>query len=456
MVFQPREYLPQPMTSQTLSSASSIPITGPITGNENSPESQASERLCVDVAIVGGGIVGLTLAAALRHSDLTVAVVEAQTPQQAAARQRAYAFSPTSADIFCGLGLWDAVAERIVHFSQVRLSDGDYSEVVSFRPSDLGDAAVYYSAQHCVLMDALQEAVQSSPQIHYLSPARLHSVTRPDSSSDQHSVELQVQTPVGSLIVQAPLLVAADGMRSQLRQQAQIETFGWQYWQSCITTVVEPEFDHGRIAYERFWPSGPFAILPLPGKRCQIVWTAPRSEAEALMALPPEEFIVRLQQRYGNQMGRIKILSQPLMFPVQLMQSERYVQPNLVLIGDAAHACHPVGGQGLNMGIRDAAALAEVLLAARRRGEALGAPQVLRRYERWRRTENWLILSFTDLLNRCFSNRILPLVGLRRLGIIVLQRVLPLRRLALRLMTGRLGRVPQIARVKQSNRDDNT
>jgi 2-octaprenyl-6-methoxyphenol hydroxylase len=228
---------------------------------------------------------------------------------------------------------------------------------------------------------------------------------------------------------------------------------GWRYRQSCVTTVLEPEHSHQNIAYERFWPSGPFAILPLPGQRCQVVWTAPHAEAEAILRLPEAEFMAELEQRYGSQMGQLKRLSAPAMFPVQLMQSDRYVQHRLALVGDAAHSCHPVGGQGLNMGIRDAAALAEVLTAAYQRRQDLGDITVLRRYERWRRVENWVILSFTDLLTRTFSNQVLPVVAARRAGLWTLSRVPLLKRLALRLMTGRLGRVPQLARLGQHQLD---
>ncbi len=211
--------------------------------------------------------------------------------------------------------------------------------------------------------------------------------------------------------------------------------------------MLEPEADHQNTAYERFWPSGPFAILPLPGQRCQIVWTAPHDQAKAMVDLPEAEFMAELERRYGRQMGRLKRLTTPAMFPVQLMQCNRYVQHRLALVGDAAHSCHPVGGQGLNMGIRDAAALAEVLSDAYGRGLDLGTVNVLRRYERWRRWENWVILSFTDLLTRSFSNHIWPLVILRRLGIEGLNAIPPLKRLALRLMTGRLGKVPRLAQV---------
>ncbi|MBD2426510.1 FAD-dependent hydroxylase [Phormidium sp. FACHB-1136] len=396
--------------------------------------------LSVDIAIVGGGLVGLTLAAALRPSGLRVAVIEAQTPEGAASRQRAYAFSPTSADIMKGLGLWPQVGPKICHFQQVRLSDGDHPEVVKFSPQDLGDESVFYGAEHGVLMEALQGAVQAAANIHYLSESTL-------TVTERHGERVvgTLTTPEGTRTLDAALVVAADGKQSPLRRQANIDAFGWQYWQSCITTVLEPEGDHQSTAYERFWPSGPFAILPLPGGRCQVVWTSPHEEAQAILNLPEAEFMAELERRYGSQMGKLKRLTPPALFPVQLMQCDRYIQPRLALVGDAAHSCHPVGGQGLNMGLRDAAALAEVLTAAHHKGQDLGAVTVLRRYERWRRWENWVILSFTDTLTRSFSNQIAPIVALRRTGLWVLTHVSPLRHLALRLMTGRLGRVPKLA-----------
>ncbi|NER81130.1 MAG: FAD-dependent hydroxylase [Leptolyngbya sp. SIO1D8] len=401
------------------------------------PSSQPTRHY--DLIIVGGGIVGLTLASALRSSGLILAVVEAQTPAQAASRERAYAFSLASQEIFKQLGLWSIVSPQITHFDRVCLSDADYPVKVNFRPTHLGTEAVCYAAEHRVLMEALQASLVDCPTIDYLAPATLEAVQH-----TPNQVQCEITQHDQRWYCTADLMVAADGARSRLRQQADIPTFGWQYWQACITTVLAPEKSHQNTAYERFWPSGPFAILPLPGDRCQIVWTAPQADAEALLQLPPDQFMAELKGRYGDQMGDLKILSKPLMFPVRLMQSRQYVQPRLALVGDAAHCCHPVGGQGLNMGIRDAAALAETLTAANRRGEAIGDLQVLKRYERWRQRENWFILSMTDFLNRTFSNHWLPLVWLRRLGIHLLESVSPLKWLALTIMTGRFGRHPQI------------
>ncbi len=406
------------------------------------PSPQADQNPSVrhyDLVIVGGGIVGLTLASALRHSGLAIAIVETQTPAQSASRPRAYAFSPVSREIFQQLGLWGQVGPGVTHFQQVRLTDGDWPLGIDFRPQDLGDEPVYYAAEHQVLMAALQTSLQGVSSLDYLAPARLQQVRYGETQ-----VYCDIEQGEQTWTCTTDLLVAADGGRSPLRHQAEIGTLGWQYWQSCITTVVAPQYPHQNIAYEKFWPSGPFAILPLPNGHCQIVWTAPNAEAQALMALPRAEFIQALELRYGDQMGHLEMLKEPLLFPVRLMQSRQYVKPRLALIGDAAHSCHPVGGQGLNMGIRDAAALAEVLLRAQDEKKDLGDWAVLRRYQRWRRWENGVVLSMTDILNRCFSNHWWPLVVVRRLGILMLQRLTPLRWLALQLMTGRFGRRPSL------------
>ena len=422
-----------------------------------------------DVVIVGGGIVGLVCACALKDSGLRVAVIEAQTAEAAAGRQRAYAFSPVSAKILQGLGLWDIVGPQLTHFKRVKLSDGGYRKAITFRPQDGRTDAVYYSAEHTVLMRALQAMVQAAPAIDYWcessvleahrnkqtrnkparnKPARNKQTRNEQTEEELTREELIVERAGDSqrYLLTTQLIVGADGARSLVREMAGIKTVGWKYWQSCVTAVVEPEDSHGDTAYEKFWPSGPFAILPLPENRCQIVWTEPHEAAQAIVNLPKETFLSELKTRYGDQMGDLKLMSQPRLFPVQLMQSKEYVRPGIALIGDAAHACHPVGGQGLNMGIRDATALAEVLQQAARRGEPLGSLRTLKRYQQWRRTENWFTLSLTDFLNRAFSNRFLPLLVARRAGIVVLDSVVPLKRLILQFMTGFFGRLPEKAK----------
>lgn len=395
-----------------------------------------------DVVIVGGGIVGLTLACALKNSELRIAVVEAQPTAIATSKGQAYAISLLSSRIFQGMGVWESIRPGIAAFQQIQLSDADYPRVVRFLPQDLNTPELGYVAEHGVLLNALQHfRQQHCPEVDWLCPAEVRHV-----SYSTHHAEVTLKRGQQEQVLQTQLIVAADGARSPLRQQAGIRTHGWQYWQSCIVCTVRPEHPHPKVAYERFWPSGPFAILPLPDNRCRIVWTAPHAEAKALMELAEKPFLQELQQRYGDHMGALQLEGGRFLFPVRLMHSDRYTLPRLALIGDAAHCCHPVGGQGLNLGIRDAAALAQVLQKAHQRQEDLGDWAVLRRYEQWRKWETLMILGMTDFLDRCFSNTWLPLVLLRRLGLWLLRYLLPFRVLALRLMTGLTGRSPELAR----------
>ena len=405
-----------------------------------SPLNTTSQAFDYDLAIVGGGIVGLTLACALKDSGLSVVLIEAKPYSVAAAKGQAYAVHLLSRRIFEGIGVWDKILPQIATFRQVRLSDADYPGVVEFQPADLGTEALGYVAEHGALLVPLQEFLHKCPNVSYLCPAEVVK-----TQYEPTGVEISLLVGSETRTIRTRLLVAADGARSRIRTAAGINTRGWQYWQSCIVAFVKPEKPHNDTAYERFWPSGPFAILPLPSNRCRIVWTAPHEEAKALVALDDEQFLAELRIRYGDQMGRLELDGDRFVFSVQLMQSDRYVLPRLALVGDAAHCCHPVGGQGLNMGIRDAAALAQVLQIAYNQGEDIGNLLVLKRYERWRKQENLTILGFTDLLDRMFSNNWLPVVVIRRLGLLMLQRVRPVKKYALQLMTGLRGRAPELA-----------
>ena len=393
-----------------------------------------------DLAIVGGGIVGATLACALKNSGLSVVLIEAQPQSVEAVRPQAYNLSILSGRIFQGIEVWDKILPQITAYQHIRLSDADHAGIVQFYPTDLGTDALGYVGEHRVLLTSLYEFLADCSNVSWLCPAEVVGVEYQDSG-----VEIKVKVDGTQRQVRSRLVVAADGARSRIRTAAGIGTKGWQYWQSCVTARIKTEKSHNNTAFERFWPSGPMGVLPLSGHRCQIVWTAPHAEANALKELEEKEFLALLERRTGGLLGRLELESQRFVFPVQLMQSDRYIQSRLALIGDAAHCCHPVGGQGLNMGIRDAAVLAQVLQTATQRGEDIGDIQVLRRYERWRKLENWTILGFTDFLDRMFSNSWLPIVMARRLGLWLLRKIRPFKTLALRLMTGLLGRTPQLA-----------
>jgi 2-octaprenyl-6-methoxyphenol hydroxylase len=408
----------------------------------NSPQTPSDNRgYEYDLVIVGGGIIGLTLASALKDSGLSVLLIEAKVASVAVAKGQAYAVHKLSSLIYQGIGVWDKILPQIAKYSHVRLSDADYPGVVEFATDDIGTPELGFVAEHQALLQPLQEFVQDCPNVTYLCPAEVV-----DTQYQQDTVAINIKLADRLITVKSKLLVAADGARSPIRQAAGIKTLGWKYWQSCIVAIVKPEKPHNNTAYERFWSSGPFAILPLPENRCRIVWTAPHAEAKALCALNDEEFLRELSRRYGDQMGKLELLGDRFVFPVQLMQSDRYVLPRLALIGDAAHNCHPVGGQGLNLGIRDAAALAQILQAAHKAGKDIGDIQILKPYERWRQLENLTILGFTDLLDRMFSNNFLPVVLVRRLGLWLLQRVPMLKVFMLKLMIGLQGRIPELAK----------
>jgi 2-octaprenyl-6-methoxyphenol hydroxylase len=412
-----------------------------LTQTLSSPETTTSKRgYEYDLVIVGGGIVGLTLAAALKDSGLSVLLIEAIRESAAVAKGQAYAVHMLSALIYQGIGVWDKILPQIATYRHVRMSDADYPQVVEFETTDIGKEDLGYVAEHYTLLYPLQEFVKGCPNITYLCPAE---VVNTDYQKDVVTIDIKVAGEQRTL--RSKLLVAADGSRSRIREAAGIKTHGWKYWQSCIVAFVKPEKSHNNTAYEKFWPSGPFAILPLPGNRCRIVWTAPHEEAKALCGLDDQQFLAELTQRYGNQMGKLELLGDRFIFPVQLMQSDKYSKHRLALIGDAAHSCHPVGGQGLNLGIRDAAALAQTITQAYKDGEDIGKIQVLKRYERWRKLENLTILGLTDVLDRVFSNNFLPIKLVRRLSLFLMQKIPVLKVFALKLMIGLVGRTPKIA-----------
>ncbi len=394
-----------------------------------------------DLVIVGGGIVGATLATALKASGLRIVMIEAQAQVKAASKPQAYALSLLSGRIFESIGVWEKILPQIGKFRSIRLSDADHPQVVKFQTSDLGTDYLGYVGEHRVILEALQTAIAESSKIQWLCPAEVIAVDYQDTEAVVTvKAEGQLQQ------VRSKLVIGADGARSPMRSGVGIKTQGWKYWQSCVAFTVKHNAPRNDMAFERFWYSGPMGILPLPGNRCQIVWTAPHDQAKAIKELDETEFLSQLQQRTGGLLGELELVSDRFLFSVQLMQSERYTNPRLALVGDAAHCCHPLGGQGLNLGIRDAAALAEVLGKAHQQGEDIGSLKVLKRYQRWRRKENWIILGFTDFLDRLFSNQWWLLMRVRRLGLWLINTLPFVKRLSLQLMTGLLGKMPQLVK----------
>ena len=394
-----------------------------------------------DLVIVGGGIVGVTLATTLKVSGLKIAIVEAQVQVKAARKPQAYALSLVSRRILDAIGVWEKILPQVGKFCSIRLSDADHPQVVNFQTTDLGTDHLGYVGEHRVILEALQTAIAGSSKIQYLCPAEVIAV-------DYQNTEVVVTVKAEGQLqqIRSKLVIGADGAQSLIRSGVSIKTQGWKYWQSCVTFTVKHNAPSNDIAFERFWYSGPMGILPLCGNRCQIVWTAPHAQAKAIKELDETEFLTQLQRRTEGLLGELELVSERFVFPVQLMQSERYISHRLALVGDAAHCCHPLGGQGLNLGIRDAAALAEVLQTAYQQEEDIGSLKVLERYENWRRNENWFILGFTDFLNRLFSNQWWPLIIIRRSGLWLINTSPLVKRFFLQLMTGLFGKMPQLLR----------
>lgn len=399
-----------------------------------------NQNIDYDLIIVGGGVVGATLASALRNSGLKICIIEAQTLTKAAQKKQAYALSILTGKIYQGIGVWSEILPHIGKFKRIRLSDGHHPNVVKFDTKDLDNNFLGYVAEHKFVLTALQKFTENKEQITWLSPAEVDTV---EYNQDFAKVTVKINNQVQNLT--SKLVVAADGAKSPLRQKAHIKTRGWKYWQSCVAFTIKHEAKVNDIAFEKFWQTGPMGILPLPGNRCQIVWTAPHQLAKTLQSMDETEFLKKLESHTGESLGKLELVSDRILFPVQLMQSKNYVKSRLALIGDAAHCCHPVGGQGLNLGIRDAASLAQVLQEASANQEDIGDLQVLKRYENWRKKENLTILGFTDLLDRTFSNNLLPIVALRRLGLWLMNQIYPLKIFALQIMTGLKGRKPQLS-----------
>ncbi|CAD5933267.1 FAD-dependent hydroxylase [Planktothrix agardhii] len=406
---------------------------------QSSVVDSSKPKIDYDVVIVGGGIVGATLACGLKDSGLKITIIESQQPDVAISKKQAYALTLQTGHILKSIGVWDEIVTKITTFYQINLSDSDYHRVVQFMCQDLGTDQLGYVGEHGIILSAMYEFLSQCQNISWQCPASLKNVNyHPDY------VEVEIENQGNLNTFYSKIIVAADGSKSRLREEAGIKTHGWKYWQSCIAMTIKTEKSHQNIAFERFWPSGPMGVLPLPGNRCQVVWTAPHAEAQALKELDETEFLKLLEYRTGGLLGKLELLSDRYVYPVQLMQSDRYIQHRLALVGDAAHCCHPVGGQGLNMGIRDGGALAEVLKIATQKGEDIGQKRVLKRYEGWRQKENLIVLGLTDFLDRTFSGDWTPKVSLRRLGLGVLTKVQIFRYLALRLMTGLIGRAPKL------------
>jgi 2-octaprenyl-6-methoxyphenol hydroxylase len=354
------------------------------------------------IVICGGAFAGLALALALRQGlgpDIPVIVADPALAARPSRDPRATAIVAACRRLFEALGVWDQVASTAQPISDMVVTDSKLDDAT--RPVFLtfaGDVEPGEPFAHMVENRHLIDALVARTEAEGVE-LRATAVSSFDSRSDGVDVTLADGT-----VVAASLLVAADGARSRLRERAGIATHGWDYDQSGIVVTVGHERDHHGRAEEHFLPAGPFAILPLTGKRSSLVWTENRNEAARITGLSEDEFHAELEKRFGLHLGEVKALDKPRAFPLGYFVARSFVAERLALVGDAAHVIHPIAGQGLNMGLKDVAALAEVVVDAARLGIDLGQADVLERYQRWRRFDTMAMGLATNSLNFLFSN----------------------------------------------------
>jgi 2-octaprenyl-6-methoxyphenol hydroxylase len=397
-----------------------------------------------DVLIGGGGFAGLALAIALRQGlgdGFKVTVADPALGKSHAGDARASAIAAAARRLFETLGVWDRVADRAQPILDMVVTDSRLHDAM--RPTYLtfgGEVAPGEPFAHMIENPALVDALVERAKADGVE-LRADAVTGFDVSADR----VEVQLSAGGTIA-AKLLVAADGARSAIREAAGIRSVGWNYDQSGIVTTVAHERDHHGRAEEHFLPAGPFAILPLMGKRSSIVWTEEKHEAARIVALPDEGFHAELERRFGLKLGDIEVAGPRHAYPLGLFVARSFIADRLALIGDAAHVIHPIAGQGLNLGLRDVAALAEAVVDAARLGLDPGGPDVLERYQRWRRFDTAAMGVATDGLNRLFSNRSDALRLVRDVGLGLVDRVPALKGLFIREAAGLTGDVPKLLR----------
>jgi 2-octaprenyl-6-methoxyphenol hydroxylase len=403
----------------------------------------AEQRSQADVVIAGAGFAGLALALALRQglgADFHVVIADPALGRPAREDARASAISAGARRLLETIDVWRAVAAGAQPILDMVVTDSRLGDAV--KPVFLtfaGEVEAGEPFAHMVENGPLTAALAAK--------AREAGVTLRSSAIESFQIEGErVSIRCVDGMFTAGLLIAADGARSRLRELAGIPTFGWQYGQSAIVCTVAHERDHGGRAEEHFLPAGPFAILPLTGHRSSIVWTEEAREAERIIALPDDLFHAELEQRFGLHLGDIAVEGPRRVHPLGLTVARAFVAERLALVGDAAHVIHPIAGQGLNLGLRDVAALAETIVDAARLGLDFGAAHVLERYQRWRRFDTMAMGIATDGLNRLFSNRSDALRLVRDVGLGLVDRLPGLKRLFIREAAGLVGDVPKLLR----------
>jgi 2-octaprenyl-6-methoxyphenol hydroxylase len=393
-----------------------------------------------DVLIIGGGLVGASLACALENSGVFVHIVEAyplESDLQPSYDDRTVALSWGSRSIFEGMAIWDAMADRVEAIKTIHISDKGHFGATRLRHEEEHVEALGYVAENRVLGDVLYQRLQQNSKLEFHCPAELLSI---EQKHDR--VVATIKDNGKESLVSARLLVAADGVISQVRDLLHIGTSVQDYSQCAVIANVTPTFKHNNIAYERFTDTGPIAFLPMTRNRCSVVWTVPVNQAEELMRLGDEEFLQQLQQRFGFRLGQLHKVGTRHAYPLKLIETTQLVRNRVVIVGNAAHSIHPVAGQGFNLALRDIAILTELIASA----EDAGDSKLLQCYVEQRQDDARRVYRLTDSLVKIFSNNNTPLGHMRAVGLIAVGLIPQLRHQLARQSMGLSGRISRLGR----------
>ena len=396
-----------------------------------------------DILIVGGGLNGPCLAIALAKSGLSSIVIDAlpeDTRSGAGFDGRSYALALASVRMLGALGLWEGLEDNAQPMLEIKASDGRAGEgaapqFLHFDHAEIEEGPMGHMLEDRFLRRALLNAMAGDPRITHMPATRV--VAQDTDGSAKVTLD-------DGRVLSARLLVGADGRRSGTAERAGIKRSGWDYGQTALVCAIAHELPHHGVAHQFFMPAGPLAILPLPGNRSSIVWSERTDRAAEIAAMNDADYLDALRPAFGDFRGEIELAGARYSYPLSLSIADAFIAPRLALVGDAAHGVHPIAGQGLNLGLRDVAALAEVLTDALRRGEDIAAPDVLARYQTWRRFDTTAMAAATDSFNRLFSNDNPLLRAARDIGMGLVQSAPALRRRFIRQAAGLTGDLPRL------------
>ncbi len=394
-----------------------------------------------DIIIIGGGMVGATLGCALGDSPFKVAVIEPVTAPTSWPEEeydiRVSAITRATEHVFRHVGAWQGMAQRrVTPYQGMEVWDATGNGAIEFNAAELGETNLGHIIENRVILAALLERMVQFDNVQLFCPA---DAKRMDRTHDQVTVVLD-----DGRILSAKLLVGTDGARSWVRDQAGITTTGWSYEQTAVVATIKTSLHHHGVAYQRFMPEGPLAFLPMPNGLSSIVWSTTPERARELVAMEEGQFLDELQNTFGDKLGRMEWVGPRGGFPLILKHANSYSSERLVLAGNAAHAIHPLAGQGLNLGVSDVAALTEVLLDAKRAHRDIGDLAVLRKYERWRKADNLGVMAAMDGFKRLFSNDSKPLSLLRNVGLTLANKSGPIKTMMVRRAMGIGGDLPKM------------